>query len=173
MSTLRRHGRMSDDNRVWELATNGLPEAPAIRAIVVHPQQPGTVYVGTQYGPYKSVDHGDHWEKVAIPDHGLAVWSLLFHPTDAKYVWTGNMLSVYRAVRQARFANFRVHLLGKGGILNASLMGFSSIWEISVYLYLAECKASPGIKVQPIWNKTDEGVDNASNKYHCKESQLA
>lgn len=94
------------------------------------------------------------------------------------------MLSVYRAVRQARFANFRVHLLGKGGSLkvyvihhevvpDASLMGFSSIWEISVYLYLAECKASPGIKVQPIWNKTDEGVDNASNKYHCKESQLA
>ena len=62
---------MSDENRVWELTTNGLPEAPAVRAIAVHPQKPETVYVGTQNGPYKSVDHGDHWESVAIPDHGL------------------------------------------------------------------------------------------------------
>ena len=90
--------RMSDDNPSWELATNGLPEAPAIRAIVVHPQQPGTVYVGTQYGPYKSVDHGDHWEKVAIPDHGLAVWSLLFHPTDANVMYAGyESCEIYRS----------------------------------------------------------------------------
>ena len=56
-----RINRMSDESRVWEQATNGLPKAPAIRAKAVHPQKPEIVYVGTQYGPYKSADYGDHW----------------------------------------------------------------------------------------------------------------
>ena len=56
----------------WEILSHGLPEAPAIRAIAVHPQQPEIVYVGTQVGPYRSTDHGDHWEKVNVPDHGPA-----------------------------------------------------------------------------------------------------
>ena len=90
--------RMSDGNGGWELATDGLPEAPAIRAIAVHPQKPEIVYVGTQNGPYRSADHGDHWEKVAIPDHGLAVWSLLFHPRDANVMYAGyESCEIYRS----------------------------------------------------------------------------
>ena len=44
--------RMSNENGGWELAASGLPEAPAIRAIAVHPQKPEIVYVGTQNGTY-------------------------------------------------------------------------------------------------------------------------
>src|SRR5262245_29315730 len=54
--------RATGDGR-WELVTRGLPEAPAIRAIAPHPEQPDTVYVGTQHGPYRSSDRGEHWEK--------------------------------------------------------------------------------------------------------------
>lgn len=81
--------RMAADNGGWELVTQGLPAAPAIRAIAVHPQQPEVVFVGTQEGPYKSTDHGEHWEKVNIPDHGLPVWSLLFHPQNPKVMYAG------------------------------------------------------------------------------------
>jgi photosystem II stability/assembly factor-like uncharacterized protein len=73
----------------WELLTHGLPEAPAIRAIATHPNDPETVYVGTQSGPYRSTDHGEHWEKLNVPDHGLPVWSLLFDPRNPDVMYAG------------------------------------------------------------------------------------
>ena len=81
--------RLGDGDDDWESLTKGLPEAPAIRAIAIHPKKPEVVYVGTQEGPYRSSDHGDHWEKVEIPDHGLPVWSLLFHPGDPRTMYAG------------------------------------------------------------------------------------
>ena len=71
------------------LATRGLPEAPAIRAIAPHPEHPDTVYVGTQHGPYRSTDRGERWEKLDVPDHGLPVWSLQFDPHDARVMYAG------------------------------------------------------------------------------------
>ena len=73
----------------WELLTRGLPEAPTIRAIATHPQHPDIVYVGTQHGPYRSVDHGEHWEKLDVPDHGFPVWSLAFDPRNSKVLYAG------------------------------------------------------------------------------------
>ena len=81
--------RMVAGDEGWELVTRGLPEAPAIRAIATHPGHADTVYVGTQHGPYRSTDHGEHWEKLDIADHGLPVWSLLFDPHDARVLYVG------------------------------------------------------------------------------------
>jgi photosystem II stability/assembly factor-like uncharacterized protein len=81
--------RMPVGHDRWELATRGLPEAPAIRAIATHPDLPGTVYVGTQQGPYRSTDSGEHWEPLDVPDHGLPVWSLVFDPRDPKVLYAG------------------------------------------------------------------------------------
>jgi len=81
--------RLAAGDDRWELATRGLPDAPAIRAIATHPEDPETVYVGTQSGPYRSTDHGGHWERANIADHGLPVWSLLFDPRDAKVLYAG------------------------------------------------------------------------------------
>ena len=90
--------RMTDGDDGWELLTNGLPEAPAIRALAVHPQTPEVVYAGTQEGPYRSSDRGDHWEKVDVPDHGLPVWSLLFHPRDVNIMYAGyESCEIYRS----------------------------------------------------------------------------
>ena len=90
--------RMAQGDDGWELLENGLPEAPAIRAIAIHPERSSTVFVGTQDGPYRSEDHGDHWEKVNVPDHGLPVWSLLFHPRDPNVMFAGYESSeIYRS----------------------------------------------------------------------------
>jgi len=87
---------MGDDR--WELVTRGLPVAPAIRAIATHPEDPDTVYVGTQDGPYRSTDHGEHWEKLDVPDHGLPVWSLAFDPRDTKVLYAGyENCEIYRS----------------------------------------------------------------------------
>lgn len=90
--------RMAEGDSEWEMLSNGLPEVPEIRAIAVHPEQPEIVYVGTQSGPYRSTDHGEHWEKVNVPDHGLPVWSILFHPHDAKLMYAGyENCEIYRS----------------------------------------------------------------------------
>ena len=81
--------RMAVGDDRWELITRGLPEAPAIRAIVTHPERPGTVYAGTQHGPYRSTDRGEHWEKLDVADHGMPVWSLAFDPRDANVLYAG------------------------------------------------------------------------------------
>jgi photosystem II stability/assembly factor-like uncharacterized protein len=81
--------RMAVGGDRWELVTRGLPEAPAIRGIATHPEQAGTLYVGTQAGPYRTTDHGEHWEKVNVPDHGSPVWSLAFDPRDSDVLYAG------------------------------------------------------------------------------------
>jgi photosystem II stability/assembly factor-like uncharacterized protein len=81
--------RMAVGDDRWELVTRGLPEAPAIRAIATHPERPEIVYAGTQHGPYRSPDHGEHWEELDVADHGLPVWSLLFDPRDSRVLYAG------------------------------------------------------------------------------------
>jgi photosystem II stability/assembly factor-like uncharacterized protein len=90
--------RMAEGDSEWTMLRHGLPEAPEIRAIAVHPVQPELVYVGTQNGPYRSTDHGEHWEKVNVPDHGLPVWSILFHPHDPNLMYAGyENCEIYRS----------------------------------------------------------------------------
>ena len=81
--------RMAVGDDKWELLTRGLPDAPAIRAIATSPEDAATIHVGTQHGPYRSTDHGDHWEKVDVPDHGLPVWSLVHDPRNPDVMYAG------------------------------------------------------------------------------------
>ena len=82
----------------WEPITSGLPDLPEIRAITVHPSNSDTVYVATQDGPYRTNDHGDHWERVDVPSHGLPMWSLLFHPRDPNVMYAGyENCEIYRS----------------------------------------------------------------------------
>ncbi|MBV9551367.1 MAG: hypothetical protein JO032_01120, partial [Alphaproteobacteria bacterium] len=77
---------------------HGLPEKPALRALAVHPQKPEIIYAGTQSGPYRSADRGEHWEKIELPDHGLPVWSILFHPHNPDVILIGSENSeIYRS----------------------------------------------------------------------------
>ena len=65
------------------------------RCIPLHPE---IVYAGTQSGPYRSNDRGEHWEKVDIADHGLPVWSILFHPHDPDVMFIGyENCEIYRS----------------------------------------------------------------------------
>jgi photosystem II stability/assembly factor-like uncharacterized protein len=81
--------RMAVGDDRWELVTRGLPEAPAIRAIASDPGRGDAVYVGTQQGPYRSADRGEHWERLDVADHGLPVWSLLIDPRDSRVLYAG------------------------------------------------------------------------------------
>ena len=56
--------RLADGSDEWEALQHGLPEAPAVRALAVHPTNRDILYAGTQAGPYRSDDRGAHWERV-------------------------------------------------------------------------------------------------------------
>jgi photosystem II stability/assembly factor-like uncharacterized protein len=90
--------RLTDGSNEWEALRRGLPEMPAIRALAVHPLKREIIYAGTQSGPYRSADRGEHWEKVELPDHGLPVWSILFHPHDPDVILIGcENCEIYRS----------------------------------------------------------------------------
>ena len=83
----------------WQVLRRGLPERAEIRAIVVHPDDPRIVYVGTQHGPYRSTDRGEHWQRLDFPDPEMVVWSLLFRPGDPQVMYCGTTpAAVYRSV---------------------------------------------------------------------------
>ena len=87
---------VGDDH--WEPLGAGLPERAEIRAIAVHPADSQVVYVGTQDGPYRTTDRGKHWERLAFPDSGVAVWSILAEPRDPRTLYAGTApAAVYRS----------------------------------------------------------------------------
>ena len=82
----------------WELVTKGLPEPTNVHAITVHPEHPEMVYLGTQDGPYRSLDHGASWERLGFPDTGKEVWAIHVHPRDPKVLYAGvSPVGVYRS----------------------------------------------------------------------------
>lgn len=72
----------------WEGLGNGLPPSPQVRPIAIHPDMPNVMFVGTQRGVYRSTDHGDHWERMNLPE-GRVVWSLQFHPHNPQMMLLG------------------------------------------------------------------------------------
>lgn len=81
--------RLSQEDENWELSESGLPPAPEVRVITPHPSRPGTVYAGTQDGPYVSANYGQSWTKMTGVETGLPVWSILFDPGDDQTIYTG------------------------------------------------------------------------------------
>ena len=76
------HGlyRLSPGSGHWEVLTNGLPERVQVQGIALHPDRPEVVFAGTNRGPYRSADAGDHWERLEYPQDGPGVWSFMFRP---------------------------------------------------------------------------------------------
>jgi len=65
----------------WEKLSAGLPENVEARVILVHPNNPDVIFVGTQDGPYRSTDGGDHWQRLDFPDRNAVIWALRFVKT--------------------------------------------------------------------------------------------
>ena len=79
--------RQADGDDNWQSITQGLPEAPQVRALMVHPQNPAVIYAGTQAGVFRSDDRGAHWEATDSPQGD--VWSLAAHPQNPDIMYAG------------------------------------------------------------------------------------
>ena len=81
--------RLSPGAEAWEELTSGLPENPIVPGVAVHPSDPSIIYAGTQDGPYRSTDRGDHWERLDYPALAPPVWTFLFRPRDPQVMYAG------------------------------------------------------------------------------------
>ena len=83
----------------WQAVTAGLPENVEVRTIAVSPHDSNVMFVGTQDGPYRSIDGGAHWEKPAFPDKNAVIWTMSVHPTQPHIVYAGAApVAVYRSL---------------------------------------------------------------------------
>ena len=73
----------------WQSLTRGLPENVEARVIVCHPRERDVIYVGTQDGPYRSIDGGDSWTRLGFPERNVKIWSMAFHPTQPQVMYAG------------------------------------------------------------------------------------
>ena len=90
--------RYATDNAEWQNLSKGLPSNPQVRALLMHPYNPAILYAGTNRGPYRSDDRGEHWRALEAPQQGTDVWSLAFHPNDANIIYAGyEPCAIYRS----------------------------------------------------------------------------
>ena len=82
--------RRTDAEGEWQHLQDGLPERSEIRAIVVHPNDDATLFVGTQVGPYRTTDGGESWTSMNLPVEQVT-WSILIHPKDPNVVLCGTV----------------------------------------------------------------------------------
>ena len=83
----------------WQALSAGLPEKVEVRAMAVHLTNPNVIYAGTQDGPYRSTDGGDHWEKLGFPDRNAVIWTISIHPTRHNILYCGTApVTLYRSL---------------------------------------------------------------------------
>ena len=83
----------------WEALTDGLPANAEVHAILVRPDNPNEIFAGTQDGPFRSTDGGDHWQRLNFPDSGVMIWSLAIHPTRPNVLYAGAApIALYRSL---------------------------------------------------------------------------
>ena len=64
------------------------PKNPQVRALLAHPDEPATIFAGTQDGVYRSDGTGcDNWRRTDTLSGD--VWSLAAHPNDSSIMFAG------------------------------------------------------------------------------------
>src|SRR5713101_9464001 len=69
--------RSLDGGETFARACDGVFVEGHVRALAVHPQDPRTIFMGSEQGLYRTVDGADHWARVESPLNGLQIWSIL------------------------------------------------------------------------------------------------
>src|SRR6516164_1926343 len=81
--------RSLDSGETFTRDYNGLFVECHIRAMVVHPSDPRTIYLGTELGLFRSSDGASNWSRVDSPINGLQVWSISISPHDPNLIVVG------------------------------------------------------------------------------------
>jgi photosystem II stability/assembly factor-like uncharacterized protein len=72
--------RSLDGGETFARACEGMFVECHVRALAVHPQDPRTIFMGSEQGLYRTTDGADHWTRVESPLNGQQIWSILLVP---------------------------------------------------------------------------------------------
>lgn len=85
--------RSTDGGNTWTVINNGFPENASINRIIMHPDNPETLFAAVNqwgnndpYGLYKSTNKGDTWTKMTIPSNIRSV-NNIFIDRNTKYMY--------------------------------------------------------------------------------------
>lgn len=81
--------RLAPGGADWRELTAGLPEAPSVCGLAIHPDHPEVIFAGTQHGPYRSLNRGDTWQRMDYPAVAPPVWTFMFRPGDPSVMYLG------------------------------------------------------------------------------------
>src|SRR5687767_9518857 len=71
--------RSLDSGETFRRAMDGTFVECDVRALVVHPGQPRTLFLGSELGLFRSDDGADNWRRVESPMNDLQLWSFYLH----------------------------------------------------------------------------------------------
>ncbi len=78
--------RSRNQGRDWENITADLPAFGSTRAFAEHPGNPDLLFVGTEMGPFVSIDGGGSWSKIKEGVPPVRIDDLVVHPRDNSLV---------------------------------------------------------------------------------------
>jgi photosystem II stability/assembly factor-like uncharacterized protein len=81
--------RSVDGGATFMRASDGMFVECQVRALMVHPQQPRTLFLGSEHGLFRSDNGADSWSHVDSPVNGQQVWSILVHPANPDLIVAG------------------------------------------------------------------------------------
>ena len=71
--------RSEDGGATWQDASGDLPEAP-VQSILIDPENPSSLVIGSDVGAYWSPDAGQTWQVLGLDLPRVPVFDLDFHP---------------------------------------------------------------------------------------------
>jgi uncharacterized repeat protein (TIGR01451 family) len=74
--------RTADGGRHWTDISGSLPDIP-VNSLLLDPSSDGTLYAGTDVGPFVTVDGGKHWKRLGAGMPKVSVWQLDYDPSHA------------------------------------------------------------------------------------------
>lgn len=95
--------RSTDGGQTFVRTCDGMFVECHVRALVVSPSDPRTLYLGSEDGLFRSTDGADHWTRVDSPLNDRQIWSLLLQATDSPVMLAGTCpATIYRSADGGR-----------------------------------------------------------------------
>jgi photosystem II stability/assembly factor-like uncharacterized protein len=79
----------TDSGTAFRRAMNGTFVECHVRALVVHPSEPRTLYMGSELGLFRSTNGAEDWELIDSPLNGLQIWSIHLWPGKPDLILVG------------------------------------------------------------------------------------
>lgn len=83
--------RSSDDGLSWKRLDleQDIEFDGVVRCLVVHPQDPRTIFAGADVGICRSTDGGVNWKRIDSPLNGMTVWSMAIDARNPQHMLAG------------------------------------------------------------------------------------